>query len=73
MEVAEADTRKPLGYNLWYRSGIGRGCSSVAGQRFLVQLSSNTLGGVANRFFSSFFSLSLPSWLSHLSFARVGA
>jgi hypothetical protein len=44
MEGAEADTRKLLGYYLWYRSGGGRGCSSAGGQRFLVQLSAQTLG-----------------------------
>jgi len=30
-------------------SGIERGCSSVAGQRFLVQLSAKPLGGSTNR------------------------
>jgi hypothetical protein len=39
MEGAEADTKKLGHYDLWYRSGGGRGCSSVDGQRFLVQLS----------------------------------
>ena len=29
-------------------SGIGRGCPSVAGQRFLVQLSAQTLGGASD-------------------------
>jgi len=44
---AAADSRNPRGYGLWYRSGIGRGLPSADGQRFLVQLSSNTLGGMA--------------------------
>ena len=42
---AAADTRKLLGYNLWYRSGSGHGCSSATGQRFPVQLSAQPFGG----------------------------
>jgi hypothetical protein len=47
MEGAAADTRKPSHYDLWYRSGGWRGGSSADGQRFLVQLSAQPLGGSA--------------------------
>jgi ribosomal-protein-alanine N-acetyltransferase len=45
MEGAAADTKQFAVIDLWYRSGGGLGCSSVDGQRCLVQLSAQPLGG----------------------------
>jgi hypothetical protein len=46
--------------NLWYRFGSGRCCASADGQRFLVQLSAQPLGGCGA---SSFLLLASPPGL----------
>ena len=48
MEGAAADTKQLAVIDLWYRSGGGRLRPSAAGQRCLVQMSAQPLGGTAD-------------------------